>query len=309
MEQTKMLDKYEYFESNKEYYYSSHFKIIFDSNKNILLNSNIQLCNNTYLEYCKQNINSIDLTINYETHKNIIFIQHWFTTYGHFTDELFNLYNFYSLLNNKQYKVGMNYKPIFNINYKFDNYDTLSKILFNSNNFINTCQHNIIKINNLILIKHDLFSPMFHMFPKLSVDKILSSLKHEPNNFNKNVFITRGTALHMPRNLDNQIEIEQHLLSINYNVINPEVIDIETLIQQIKNAENIYITWGGALVNLCYVNPNANIYIFKSLSYMHEELFPVFKFLQTYKNLYVIECNDKNKIDIPFETTKVTYTQ
>ena len=78
---------------------------------------------------------------------------------------------------------------------------------------------------------------MFHMFPKLSVDKILSSLKHEHNNFNKNVFITRGTALHMPRNLDNQIEIEQHFLSINYNVINPEVIDIETLIQQIKNAE------------------------------------------------------------------------
>jgi hypothetical protein len=41
---------------------------------------------------------------------------------------------------------------------------------------------------------------------------------------------------------------------------------------------------------------------------MHEELFPVFKFLQTYKNLYVIECNDKNKIDIPFEATKLTYT-
>jgi hypothetical protein len=310
MEQTKMLDKYEYFESDKDYYYSTQFNIIFDSEKNIMTNSNILLsCNVAYLEMLKRNISNIDLSINYETYNNIIFIQHWFITYGHFKDELFNLYNFYKLFNNKEYKVFMNYKQVSHLGYGLNNYDILSNLLFDPNTFINTDKLNrpIIKLKNLILIKHDLTSPMFHMFPTLSVDKILSTIKTCDSN--KNIFITRGKALHLPRNLNNQEEVEQHFSSINYNVINPELLDIETLIQQIKNAENIYITWGGALVNLCYVNPNANIYILKSASYMHEELFPVFKFLQKYTNLHLIECNDKNKIDIPFNPIKITYTE
>ena len=311
MEQTKMLDKYEYFESGKDYYYSTQFNIIFDSEKNILINSNIQLsCNSKYLETSKNFINNIDLSINYETYNNIIFIQHWFITYGHFKDELFNLYNFYKLLNNKKYKVVMNYKPVSNMNYSVNNYDILSSLLFNEPDvFINVNKLNtpIIKINNLILIKHDLTSPMFHMFPSISKNKILSTIRDI--NFNKNIFITRGKALHLPRNLDNQDELEQHFVNMNYSIINPELLDIKTFIQQIKNAENIYITWGGALVNLCYVNPNANIYILKSSSYMHEELFFIFKFLKTYKNLYEIKCNNINKIEIPFKPTKLTYTE
>jgi hypothetical protein len=299
----KYLDNYEYFESDKEYYYISPIKIIIDNKKNILMNSNISLRQKEYLEMSTKYLNNIDLTTsNCDSYHNVIFIQNWFDTYGHFKDELFNLYNFYKLFNNKEFTVFMNYKKTPHIGYSFENYNKLSNLLFESKNFINVAElnnNNIIKINHLILINHDLNSPMFHMFP--STNKILSKINHCDNNVNKNIFITRGKALHLPRNLDNQEELEQYFLTINYSIINPEIIDIELFINQIKNAENIYITWGGAMVNLCYVNPNANIYLLQSLSYKHEDLFHIFKFLRNYKNLYLIKCNDDNKIDINFE--------
>ena len=210
-------------------------------------------------------------------------------------------------MNNQKFTAMMNYKKTNHVGYTFDNYDKLSNMLFESNTFINIPETNIIKINHLILIKHPMTSPMFHIFPKLSIDKILSKLEYTDTEFNKNVFITRGKALHLPRNLDNQLEIEEHFLNINYNVINPENLDIELFIQQIKNAENIYITWGGAMVNLCYVKPNVNIYILQSVSYRQENIFDIFKFLKSYNNLYLIKCNDNNKIDIPFTPIKLTY--
>jgi capsular polysaccharide biosynthesis protein len=137
------------------------------------------------------------------------------------------------------------------------------------------------------------------MFPQNIVNKILQKMSDNNKvNYNKNIFITRGKALHLPRNLNNQEEIETYFKSLNYDVINPEIIDLKLFINSIKNAENIYITWGGAMVNLCYVNPNTNIYLLQSKSYMNENIFMIFKFLKNYKNLHLIKCDDNNNIDM-----------
>ena len=221
-------------------------------------------------------------------------------TYGHFKDEIFNLCNFYELFNNKKYKVLMNYESQNNMNYSTDNYDKIKNMLFNDQNFINAVNFNcnVIKIKKLILIKHTIDSPMFHMFPQNVTNKIFSKINNVDVNFNKNVFITRGQALHMPRNLSNQSEIEQYFKNINYNIINPEITELELFINSIKNAENIYVTWGGAMVNLCYVNKKSNIFLLQSLSYIKEDIFQIFKFLKNYNNLYVIRCDNDNKINM-----------
>lgn len=304
----KNLFNYTYFESNDECYYISNLNIIIDKNKNILMESNINLFSENYLNLSKSVVSKLDLSENtYYSIDNVICIQHWFSTYGHFKDEIFNLYNFYKLFGKDNYKVLMNYKPSPIIGYTFDNYNKIQKMLFNSNNFINAIElqlsNHIIKCNNIILIKHVISSPMFHIFPALSINKILSHIENTNNNdeINTNVFITRGTALHMPRNLKNQEELETYFLSINYSVINPEIMDITLFIKNIKNAKNVYITWGGAMVNLCYVNSNSNIYLLQSLSYKGEDIFSIFKFLKNYKNLYIIKCTDDNIIDLKFE--------
>jgi capsular polysaccharide biosynthesis protein len=305
MEQTKILDKYEYFESDKEFYYNSYLNIIFDKDKNMVMNSNINFMSPNFVESSKKSISNLDLSIDYPLYTNMIFIQHWHPTYGHFKDELFNLYNFYKLLNQNHFRVGMKYANFYNNNSSVDNYTRLSSLLFEPDTFINIHSLNTVKLKNIIVIKHTINCPMFHMFPQLSINKILTTIDNN-NNYNKNIFITRGKAGHLPRNLDNQQELEQHFLNINYNVINPELIDIKLFIQQIKNAETIYITWGGAMVNLCYVNPNATIYLLQSLSYNDEDIFFIFKFLKKYNNLYVIKCNNNNKIDLPFQMVKLS---
>ena len=302
----KTLDNYTYFESNDDecLYYITEFNVFFNKDRKILYNSNIQLTSNSiFLESVKNFINNISFEDRqFDELENIISIQKWFSTYGHFKDEIFNLCNFYELFNNKNYKVLMNYEKTSNINYSFENYDIIKNMLFDNNTFINGCLFNsdIIKVKKLILIEHKIESPMFHMFPQNVINKILQKISNNNNliEYNKNIFITRGKAIHMPRNLNNQEEIETYFKSINYSVINPETIELELFINSIKNAENIFITWGGAIVNLCYVNPNANIYLLQSKSYEHEKLFEIFKFLKNYKNLHIIKCDDNNNIDI-----------
>lgn len=78
----------------------------------------------------------------------------------------------------------------------------------------------------------------------MAINKILSKIENKNINFNKNVFLTRGKAGHLPRNLSNQTEIEEYFLRINYAVINPENMDIGLFINTIKDVENIYITRG-----------------------------------------------------------------
>lgn len=299
MEQTNTkLSDYTYFEfKDVEYYYIVDLGIFVDKNKKILDNSRI----NTSIWANENYINNLDLVNgDYYILDYAISIQKWFETYGHFKDEIFNLCNFYQLLDNPSYKILLNYSKPTHINYSFTNYDKIKNILFEPDVCINANEINnkIIKINNLILIKHELNSPMFHMFPKNIVNMMILKFANYDVSFNKNIFITRGAALHLPRNLSNQKEIEDYFHDINYDVINPETIGIEVFINKIKNSENIYITWGGAIVNLCYVKPYTNIFILRSLSYRNEKIFEIFKFLKEYKNLYVIECDDNNTIDM-----------
>ena len=69
----------------------------------------------------------------------------------------------------------------------------------------------------------------FHSFPinvkNMLINKLCLNTQAQinENNFSK-IFITRSIAKHMPRNLSNQIEIEDFFKTKLFNVINPEYI-------------------------------------------------------------------------------------
>jgi hypothetical protein len=163
-------------------------------------------------------------------------------------------------------------------------------------------------MKNLKLIIHNTNNnnfKTFHSFPKQVRDIVYLKCNEELTSQNinpiihKNIFITRGNALHLPRNLSNQKEIEEYLSSMNYHILNPEEISLPLFINTIKLADNIFITWGGALVNLIYLKPNTNVYILKSKSYLHENLVLFQKIIDTYElNVKVIDCDDNNIVDI-----------
>ena len=293
----KKIDEYEFFETfeNEEIYFLKNcWDIFVDKNKKILLpNRYFFSCGiNLFIQFIKIILNQLKtISLNSEEIKdigsNVISIEKWFETFGHFKDETFILADFYEKIikiNPDFLLICFNsYRYIDNIiNYDKKNYDELSKFLFIKHINAYSINDNIIKMKNLKLIVHNmssLYINSFHSFPKCIRDKVYDKVEIKVIQNNKttekykNIFITRNTALHLPRNLSNQKEIEEYLSSVGYFILNPEDISLEKLINTIKYAENIYITWGGALVNMIYLQPNTNVTILKSKSYIQETLY------------------------------------
>jgi hypothetical protein len=144
------------------------------------------------------------------------------------------------------------------------------KIYVFENNYCNLTS--LTKINTLTLITHNFNDSTFHHFPISVTNFLINKIKKE-NIFSikSNIlFITRGKASHLPRNLSNQEEIENYLKNNNVDIFNPEQHTFEELVCILQQYNNIIITWGGALVNLSFCQLNSNITILKSKSYEHE---------------------------------------
>lgn len=315
----KKLDLYEYYESPDDeyiYYINMNFhgpsSFFFDKNKKIIFGSRYYF--NWNYETFINGINTILESITENDLDNatliddsVISICKWFVTYGHYMDEVFCLCDFQKRLsdstNNNEYKVLLDYHTDNNIikNYPvYKNYETIQNVLFGDNGF-NAYSHRlkILKIKKLFLIKHDITDPMFHSFPIFPRDKILSTIQPIYPIY-ENIYISRGKAVHINRNLDNEDEIENYLVSNGYVAINPEIMDFNEFIHYIHNASNIVMTWGGAMTNMCYFKENANVIVLKSQSYEHENLMLFEKLIKTY-NLNVRDItHQQNSIVIPF---------
>jgi hypothetical protein len=325
----KNIDEYEYFETNseEEIFYSkiNNYDIFFDKNKKIIYPSryffslDIDLFIN-HLKIILNMFNNLDLNSSNIKYigNNIISIEKWFMTYGHFMDEIYILSDFNEKIEkktNEKFICLNSYCETSNINYNKDNYDKLSKYLFN--NCINPYSFNedILRMTNVKLIIHNTqhkYLNTFHSFPKNIRDKVYEKCneivyKNQTKiEIHKNIFISRGIATHMPRNLYNQKEIEVFLSDNNYTLINPENVSLEIFINTIKEADNIFITWGGALVNMVYLKPKTNVIILKSKSYIHENIWLFQKIIDTYQlNITIIECDDENKIDTAIINSKL----
>ena len=244
-----------------------------------------------------QNINLNDNIVNIGS--NIVSMEKWFVTYGHFKDEIFIVTDYIDNINNT-YKALVDYHTTDLPNYLANiNYTTINNLLLKNSINAFSYKDKILKLNNLILIRHRTVDTTFHSFPINVRDKIMSSINNDNNILSPtNVVITRGTAMHMTRNLSNQMEIENYLSDNNFAVINPELMNYADFLHSIKNADKIVITWGGALVNLIYLKPHAQVYILKSQSYEHENLELFNKIIQTYKLNVKVIIHKNNIIDL-----------
>jgi hypothetical protein len=236
---------------------------------------------------------------------NFIAIQKWFNTYGHFLDEIVCLKE-YNTKNNFIYKAFISF-PLENYEVESVKYASLNyKIICNSlfeNNYLNVFStEKIVKVNGLILLTHEYEEKTFHHFPFTISNEIVSKYCNSvPDIFNINsndvLFLTRGIASHMPRNLENQTEIEEYLIQKNVKVVNPELIEFEIFIRLINSYKNIIITWGSAIVNLMFCSQNTKIKILKSKSYEHESI-DLFNKIINERNLEIeILVHQNNRIE------------
>lgn len=301
---------YNYFETNENediYYlnmfFSSQLRLFIDSDKKILYYSRY-FFNNGFIHFIDnidlilKLINSIKLDKTIDIGSNIISIQKWFITYGHYKDEAFILCDFHNLINTNS-KVLHEYHTDNNVtDYPVNNnYTIIENYLFN-NNSINayTFNNQVLKMKKVYLIEHHILSQKFHSFPLNITQKILSKVDNN-HNYN-NVFITRNKAVHMPRMLDNFNEIEEHLKLSNYTLVNPELLTYGEFINSIRNANKVVITWGGALTNIIYLKENTKVIILQSKSYEHESIDLFRKIIDAYKLNITIIKHSNNIINL-----------
>lgn len=303
----EFLEDYCYFKTNNDIniYYISQVSLFIDENKKILFDSRYYFYNFTHfinhLDMILNVINNIDLNNKdiIDIGSNIISIEKWFMTYGHYKDEAYNLCDFKNKLetNTKlNYKVLIEYKNQKHMNYNTTNYEIIQKYLFD-NSAINASKHNIIKMRNINLIQNNYNDKTFHNFPLYSRNLILSKIEMKNYDYEK-VFITRGIALHLPRNFLNEEEINNILISKNFFIVNPELETLDNFINIIKNAKTIVLTWGGSLVNMVYLKPNTKVYILKSESYQYEKIDLFMKIIKNYNLEIDIITHINNKIPI-----------
>ena len=295
---------YSKYENNHVYYFKNidiwiddEFKLLPYSNwwyetdiNRFLQHVNVYL---SILKFINTNVNKVSLL-----EGNYISVTKWFVTYGHFLDEIFCLKDF--LINNDLKDTT----PFisFNINnniYGNDNYKIFCDLLFEKYHDANI---DLIKVNNLILIKHLYNDKKFHSFSQIVAEQIINKVSNcNTKNVeisDKYIFITRGKdPPHIQRNFKNKEEIEKYLFNKNVHVFNPENHDIYDMIKNIKKHCNIIITWGSTLTNLCFCNENTNVIILKSDSYKHESIKLFNKIIDSRKLKIKIIESINNEID------------
>jgi hypothetical protein len=316
------IGNYEYYETpdNQDIYYVNlhrHAGFFITGDKTIINGSRYYSYHDGAERFAISNQNTLnnisdsDLENAVYVGDTIISICKWFVTYGHFMDEAFNLCDFQNKLSHISTKVLLDYHTdnLLITNYPvYSNYKTIDDILFDGTS-VNAYSYgmNILKMKKLYLVKHAITDPMFHAFPEYSRNKILSKIITLRNtrmklifNPETRLFITRNTAKHMHRNLDNETQIEEYLHINQYIAVNPEQISFEKFIGFLHKANRIVMTWGGALTNMCYCSPNTHIIILKSKSYEHENLRLFETIIRTYKLNVSVVSHKNNSIEIPF---------
>jgi hypothetical protein len=311
------IGDYIYYESDDNteiYYLNMHYdqaKFFIDNEKKIIFHSNYYHDNSHHFELELKKMVFILKYIKQTELDNAVFIGNttiscckWFVTYGHFNDESFLLCDFFNLINMPSAKVLLDYHTDNNVvkNYPvYTNYQKIDKYLFDKDS-ANAYEFNrqILKTNKLLLIKNDYNDKTFHSFPIFSRDKILSKVSDKHKSSFKNVFVCRNKAMHANRNFENETEIYDYLIDNSYYAVNPENVSMEEFIAIINFADNIIISWGGILTNMCYFKKFANVIVLKSKSYENEKLFIFQKIIDTYNLNIKVIVHENNKINIPF---------
>ncbi len=224
----------------------------------------------------KNNASTID--------NQLVLPQNYATIYGHFCDEIFVSYDFIEHLE-------PNYVNLVHIEKNCDVFFELLEIL-HGKNYINISDYdNGIVIPGLIFIKHLYHMDSWHSFPISSKLKILDSISENDFNFDT-IFITRKAITHNKnRLLANLTDIENELEKKGVFIHNPETNSYIDTVKLIQKAKNIVITWGSALTNLAFGNPEQKIVILKSESYLNESIYIFRNLIKTHNlNIKIIEA-------------------
>lgn len=296
----KKYGSYEVFESlpEKDMFYVGHTNrnrkerpFFFDCERKFVLYSNWNfiphlLRMRDFHASNREQVKVINTTDVEDIGENVLAIQYWSWSYGHFHDDLYNLY-----------AVHAQYFPNSTIlldypSHACPNHDEMKELFFGDCKTLNVFgTDKLYKMKNLMVIENSCYNETFHSFPSITKDMIINKLcidkrihDHRP------VFITRSKSY---RTLDNHDEIVEYYEEKGYIITNPETMTFASLVRTLCRHDRYVFTWGSTLTNIIYTPSDATILILKSQSYASEDS-SIWKHVFGNRKIQIIESVNNN---------------
>jgi hypothetical protein len=262
------------------HHHKLHLAVFFDQNKKLLFNSRYYLTHlRSFLQFidsCLCHLQNIDLASATDIGQNLLAIERWFITYGHYKDEAYTLGDVLSRLPGAfRCRALLDYPTDDRLNttgFAFNiNYQKIDQLVFGDRS-LNAYKYGSVplKMSGIQLISNGFDSKGFHAFPPAVARRIKAQVKNPdlpPGPVR--MFLTRSSSY---RDITNKAEVESYFVQRGFTLVNPEQIAYEELVRQASDTESVAIYYGSALTNMVYFKPGTRIYILKSASYMQENL-------------------------------------
>lgn len=250
-------------------------------------------------------VQSVDISRSEELPGKVLATEKWHHSYGHLHDELFALNSARDRLDPRREMIPLT---------DFLAYDSHGTVQSGSRNLrqmaavlspagtINSQDLGAValRLRSALIVGHRISCPSFHEFEPRVAQGALESIEvsggraaAEPGGA---LFLTRGAATALPRNLSNQAEIERLLQDASFRVVNPELIDFFELMTVVSQSPSIVITWGSALTNLAYAPTGARVCILQSDSYQEESFEILFSRIVHSRDLQVTVLASEDNI-------------
>jgi len=261
-------------------YPRSNLSIFVDQFKKIFFHSRFYFTHlNAFVENidaCLFHIQKLDMDNCVDIGSDILSIEKWFKSYGHFKDEAYTLGDFlYHHPETSQHRVLLDYPndgATDTASFKFNpNYINIDRLIFgdrsiNAYNY----QNKILKLRNLKLIANGFNSQTFHSFPPSVCERIRRQVVNSDTPPGPaRIFLTRSNSY---RDIGNKAEVEEYFVRAGFTLINPEDITYEELVRHARNTDVVAMYFGSAMTNMCYFKSNTKVFILKSQSYLDEKL-------------------------------------
>lgn len=266
------------------YYAGLHSKtnlgIFFDEHKKIVFNSRFYLTHlNSFLQCidaCLYQLQNLDLKCIVDIGKNLLAIERWYITYGHFKDEAYTLGDVLERFPHLgQHRALLDYPTDDRLNtaaFGYNaNYQKIDRLIFGKRS-LNAYHYGSVplKMQGLQLISNGFNSTVFHSFPPAVARRIRAQVERPllPRGPAR-ILLTRSSSY---RDLGNKAEVEDYFVRRGFTVVNPEQISYEELVRQAGDAQIVASYYGSALTNMVYFQPGTRVYVLKSESYLEEKL-------------------------------------
>jgi hypothetical protein len=215
----------------------------------------------------------------------VVYTERWPPSYGHLVDEMFT-----TAAAKDEVAELMDYLPLVDFPVSsgltsrppLPNVATMAQAIFQGGSLnLSAIKESSLTVDRLALIRNRTSDTCFHRFPTAICDRIVKTLENtqdlaDESDSREYVFLTRGVSADSKRRIPALQAMIEEAESRGFRVMNPETSSLPHLVRSISSCTGLVCSWGGALTNAAFLNPDTRVGILKLPAYQDESLNVIF---------------------------------